>query len=414
MAVTPLPRPEAAALPPATGGGAGVCHPRGFAAGRASCGMKRSGKPDIALVASAVPATAAGVFTTNRVVAAPVTVSRAQVNAGAARAIVTNAGCANACTGAAGRRDAWTMVEAASEALGVPRAQVLVASTGVIGRPLPIADVVAGIHEAGAEMDAGLGREAADAIRTTDAFAKLAESSVRIEGTEARIGGMAKGAGMIRPDMATTLAQITTDAAVPAPRLRRLLREAMAGSFNAISVDGCTSTNDCVFILANGASGVTADTGRAGRLLTGAVAELALDLAKQVVRDGEGATRVCTYTVSGAISDGEARQAARAVAENVLVKCALHGAHPNWGRILAALGAAGVHLDPDRVAVSIGGVPIVDAGAGVAGSEPAAAAELADGEVAVAIDLGLGAGSATVIASDLSPGYVSFNAGVTS
>jgi len=336
------------------------------------------------------------------------------VNAGAARAIVTNAGCANACTGAAGRRDAWTMVEAASEALGVPRAQVLVASTGVIGRPLPIADVVAGIHEAGAEMDAGLGREAADAIRTTDAFAKLAESSVRIEGTEVRIGGMAKGAGMIRPDMATTLAQITTDAAVPAPRLRRLLREAMAGSFNAISVDGCTSTNDCVFILANGASGVTADTGRAGRLLTGAVAELALDLAKQVVRDGEGATRVCTYTVSGAISDGEARQAARAVAENVLVKCALHGADPNWGRILAALGAAGVHLDPDRVAVSIGGVPNVDAGAGVAGSEPAAAAELADGEVAVAIDLGLGAGSATVIASDLSPGYVSFNAGVTS
>jgi glutamate N-acetyltransferase / amino-acid N-acetyltransferase len=412
--VTPLPGPEAAASPLPASPGVGVCHPRGFAAGHAACGMKRSGKADLALVASDRLATAAGVFTTNRVVAAPVTVSRAQVQGGIARAIVTNSGSANACTGADGRRDAWTMVNTASEALGIPSTEVLVASTGVIGRPLPIDDVVAGIHAAGEEMSAESGREAADAIRTTDAFAKLGETSVRIDGADVRIGGMAKGAGMIRPDMATTLAQITTDAAVPAPRLRRLLQESMAASFNAISVDGCTSTNDCVFILANGASGVTADGGRAGRLLTSAVAELALDLAKQVVRDGEGATRVCTYTVSGAISDGEARQAARAVAENVLVKCALHGADPNWGRILAALGAAGVHLDPDRVGVAFGGVPIVVGGAGVEGSEAAAAEQLSAGEVAVDIDLGLGIGRATVIASDLSPGYVTFNAGVTS
>src|SRR5205807_4425038 len=196
---------------------------------------------------------------------------------------------------------------------------------------------------------------------------------------------MAKGAGMIRPDMATTLAQVTLDADVPHATLRRILRQAVADSFNAISVDGCTSTNDCVFMLANGASGVTVDGARQLRILTGAVGELMLDLAKQVVRDGEGSTRVCVYTVTGALSGPEARAAARGVAENVLVKCALHGGDPNWGRILAALGAAGVHVDPDRVAVAIGGVPIVFAGAGVIGSDAGARAALANAEVEVAI-----------------------------
>jgi glutamate N-acetyltransferase/amino-acid N-acetyltransferase len=409
VAVMPLPAADAAE----TTGGDGVCHPRGFVAGHASCGMKRSGKADLALVASDRPATAAGVFTTNRVVAAPVTVSRAQIQAGAARAIVTNSGSANACTGAVGRRDAWRMVEATAEALSVPRAEVLVASTGVIGRPLPIEDVVEGIHLAATRMSDMHGRPAADAIRTTDAFAKLGETSVTVDGTLVRIGGMAKGAGMIRPDMATTLAQITTDAAVAVPVLRRILRESMACSFNAISVDGCTSTNDCVFMLANGASGASVDSGRAARLLRDAVSELALDLAKQVVRDGEGSTRVCTYVVTGAVSDAEARDAARAVAENMLVKCALHGADPNWGRILAALGAAGVHLDPDRVAIAVGGVPIVTAGEGVEHAMSDAKAELRKDEVAVEISLGLGAGHATVIASDLSPDYVHFNSAVT-
>jgi glutamate N-acetyltransferase / amino-acid N-acetyltransferase len=392
----------------------GVCHPKGFSAGIAACGMKRSGKADLALVASDRPATAAGVFTTNRVVAAPVTVSRAQVQAGTAQAIVTNSGRANACTGERGRRDAWTMVEETARALGIPPSGVLVASTGVIGQPLPIDDVVGAIHTAAGKLAATNGRHAANAIRTTDAFPKLAHSEVEIGGGIVRIGGMAKGAGMIRPDMATTLAQVTLDAAVPHATLRRVLRQAVAGSFNAISVDGCTSTNDCVFVLANGASGIAVESARQVRLLAGAVGELMLDLAKQVVRDGEGATRVCTYTVTGALSGPEARAAARSVAESTLVKCALHGADPNWGRILAALGAAGVHLDPDRVAVAVGGVPIVEYGSGVEGHEISARAALAQPEVEVEIALGLGAGEATVIASDLSPDYVQFNSSRTS
>jgi len=392
----------------------GACFPRGFSAGIAACGMKRSGKADLALFASDRPASAAGVFTTNRVVAAPVTVSRAQIQSGSARAIVTNSGSANACTGDAGRRDAWTMVHAAAGALAIDPGEVLVASTGVIGVPLPIDDVVAGIHAAAGKMAGTNGRQAANAIRTTDAFPKLAHTQIEIGGTTVRIGGVAKGAGMIRPDMATTLAHVTMDAEVPHATLRRLLRQAVAGSFNAISVDGCTSTNDCVFVLANGASGAVVDGGRKLRLLAGAVGELMLDLAKQVVRDGEGTTRVCTYTVTGAISGPEARAAARGVAENVLVKCALHGGDPNWGRILAALGAAGVHVDPDRVAVAVGGVPIVFGGAGVLGSDAEARAALKSAEVEVAISLGLGAGSATVIASDLSPDYVEFNSARTS
>jgi glutamate N-acetyltransferase/amino-acid N-acetyltransferase len=375
--------------------------------------MKRSGKADLALLVSDRPASAAGVFTTNRVVAAPVTVSRAQVQTGTAQAVVTNSGCANACTGAAGREDAWTMVRETASALDIAPSRVLVASTGVIGRPLPIDDVVDGIRVAAQSLAGTNGRQAANAIRTTDRFPKLAQSQVELAGGRVRVGGMAKGAGMIRPDMATTLAQVTLDADVPHTTLRRILRQAVADSFNAISVDGCTSTNDCVFMLANGASGVTVDGPRQLRILTGAVSELMLDLAKQVVRDGEGSTRVCVYTVTGALSGPEARAAARGVAENVLVKCALHGGDPNWGRILAALGAAGVHLDPDRVAVAVGGVPIVTAGEGVEHAMSDAKAELRKDEVAVEISLGLGAGHATVIASDLSPDYVHFNSAVT-
>ena len=391
----------------------GACYPRGFSAGIAACGMKRSGKSDLALLVSDRPASAAGVFTTNRVVAAPVTVSRAQVQHGTARAVVTNSGSANACTGAQGRDDAWTMVSETAAALGVPASEVLVASTGVIGRALPIGDVVSGIHQAAAKLAGTNGRQAANAIRTTDRFPKLAHAEIDLAAGRVRIGGMAKGAGMIRPDMATTLAQVTLDAEVPSATLRRMLRQAAAESFNAISVDGCTSTNDCVFVLANGASGISVDGPRQVRLLTGAVSELMLDLAKQVVRDGEGSTRVCVYTVTGALSGPEARAAARGVAENVLVKCALHGGDPNWGRILAALGAAGVHLDPDRVCVAVGGVPIVEAGAGVDGAHRAARHELSKQEVEIEISLGLGGGEATVIASDLSPDYVQFNSAVT-
>ena len=392
----------------------GVCHPRGYQAGIAACGMKADGAADLALVLSESPASAAGVFTLNSVVAAPVIVSRTQIRSGTARAIVTNSGLANACTGEGGLADAWEMVDTAAMALEVPREQVLVASTGVIGPRLPMPSVTAAIGRAATALSDDAGDAAAKAIRTTDAFAKLSETAVTIGGAEARVGGMAKGAGMIRPDMATTLAQLTTDAEVSPAVLQQVLADAMADSFNAISVDGCTSTNDCVFLLANGASGATVETAAEIAALTEAVAAVSLDLAKQVVRDGEGATRVCTYAVSGALDDSQADTAARAVAENVLVKCALHGADPNWGRMLAALGACGIELDPGRIEVAVGGVGIVSGGVGVARSEVAAREAFSQADVAVAIDLGLGSGNAHVIASDLSPGYVHFNAGVTS
>ena len=212
----------------------GACYPAGFAAGVAACGMKRSGKSDLTLLVSDRPATAAGVFTTNRVVAAPVTVSRAQIQRGLARAIVTNSGSANACTGTAGRDNAWTMVAETGAALGVPASQVLVASTGVIGTQLPIDEVVAGIHSAAGSLAGTNGRRSANAIRTTDRYPKLAQSQVELAGGPVRIGGMAKGAGMIRPNMATTLAQVTLDAELPQAALRRILRNAVAGSFNAI------------------------------------------------------------------------------------------------------------------------------------------------------------------------------------
>jgi glutamate N-acetyltransferase/amino-acid N-acetyltransferase len=375
--------------------------------------MKPAGD-DVALVVSDRPAAAAGVFTRNRVAAAPVLVSRAQIAGGSARALVTNSGLANACTGRRGLDDAWSMVAAAADALGLPAGQVLVASTGVIGRPLPIDDVTAAIAAAAGRLDPDGGAAAAEAIRTTDAFAKTAAVEVELSAGSVRIGGMAKGAGMIRPDMATTLAQITTDAAVAPDALSALLRAAIDMSFNAISVDGCTSTNDCVFALANGASATTVagreDLQTFGRALTA----VASDLARQVVRDGEGTTRVCTFTVTGAGDDRAARTAARAVAENVLVKCAMHGGDPNWGRMLAALGAAGVELDPDRVCIAVGDHPIVRSGTGIDGGESRARELLAGGDVAVTIELGAGPGSATVVGSDLSPDYVRFNAGVTS
>ena len=393
---------------------AGACHPRGFTAGTASCGMYPQQRDDLALLVSQPPAAAAGVFTTNRFAAAPVLVSREQLAGGSAQAVVTNAGVANACTGRQGVEDAWAMVAATAEAASVAPQRVLVASTGVIGQPLPIGAVVEGIAGAGRCQAAGNGRRAAEAIRTTDAFAKLGQATVELSGGSVRIGGMAKGAGMIRPDMATTLAQLTTDADVAAADLARVLGEVADASFNRISVDGCTSTNDCIFLLANGASGVAAISGRDLELLRAALSRLALDLATMVVRDGEGTTRVCTYLVTGAADDAAARAAARAVADNVLVKCALHGADPNWGRILAALGASGAALDPERVRVAVGGVAVVEAGAGVAGCEAAAARAMSQDEVEVELSLGIGEGTASAIGSDLSPAYVSFNAGATS
>jgi glutamate N-acetyltransferase/amino-acid N-acetyltransferase len=385
-----------------------VTFPQGFRAAGVACGLKESGKPDLALVVSDVPASTAGVFTQNRVVAAPVTLSRATVAGGSARAFVANSGNANACTGAQGEADAREMAALTAAQLGLAPTDVLVASTGIIGRTLAMDRVRAGIAAAASALSYDGGADASNAICTTDAYPKTGEETVALAGGEVRLGAMAKGAGMIRPDMATMICNVTMDAAVAPERLQRLLQRAVDASFNRISVDGSASTNDCVLVLANGASGVVARD-QDDDALGGALERLLLRLAKLVVTDGEGASRIARYEVVGARDGVRAEVAARAVAENQLVRCALHGADPNWGRMLAALGASGADVAPERIDLWIDGVQLVAAGAGLAGAEEQAREALTSAEVSVRIGLGQGDGTAFVYASDLSPEYVRIN-----
>jgi glutamate N-acetyltransferase/amino-acid N-acetyltransferase len=385
-----------------------VTFPCGFRAAGIACGLKESGKPDLALIVSDVPASVAGMFTQNRVVAAPVTLSRPVVVGGRARATVVNSGNANACTGVQGAADALEMAELTAAAVGCEVGEVLVASTGIIGRPLSMERLRSGIPAAAGALSTEGGEDASNAICTTDAYPKTGEETVTLAGGEVRLGAMAKGAGMIRPDMATMICQVTTDAAIGSADLQRLLVPAVQRSFNRISVDGSASTNDTVFVLANGASGVTvtaADEGAFGAALE----RLLLRLAKLVVSDGEGSARIARYEVFGALDAPAAEVAARAVAENQLVRCALHGADPNWGRILMALGASSAEVAPDRIDLWIDGVQLVAAGAGIDGAEEDAREALAAPEVSVRIGLGQGDGTAFVYASDLSPEYVRIN-----
>jgi glutamate N-acetyltransferase/amino-acid N-acetyltransferase len=385
-----------------------VTFPRGFRASGIACGLKESGKADLALVVSDVPASVAGMFTQNRVVAAPVTLSRTVVRGGSARATVVNSGNANACTGAQGAADAREMAALTAAEIGCAPAQVLVASTGIIGRPLRMDRLRSGIPAAAAALSPDGGEDASNAICTTDAYPKTGEETVVLAGGEVRLGAMAKGAGMIRPDMATMICQVTTDAAVDAAQLQRLLVPAVQRSFNRISVDGSASTNDSVFVLANGASGVTVSAADEEDFAA-ALERLLLRLAKLVVADGEGSSRIARYEVVGAIDGSHAEAAVRAVAENQLVRCALHGADPNWGRILMALGASSAEVAPDRIDLWIDGVQLVAAGAGIDGAEEDAREALGAPEVSVRIGLGQGEGSAIVYASDLSQEYVRIN-----
>jgi glutamate N-acetyltransferase/amino-acid N-acetyltransferase len=385
-----------------------VTFPRGFRASGIACGLKESGKPDLALIVSDVPASVAGMFTQNSVVAAPVTLSRTIVARGSARATVINSGNANACTGAQGDADAREMATLTAAELGCQADEVLVASTGIIGRPLAMGRLRTGIPLAAAALSADGGEDASNAICTTDAYPKTGEETVLLAGGEVHLGAMAKGAGMIRPDMATMICQVTSDVAIDSARLQRLLVPAVQRSFNRISVDGSASTNDSVVVLANGASGVTA--GDADDEALGAARErLLLRLAKLVVSDGEGSSRIARYEVFGAFDAPQAEVAVRAIAENQLVRCALHGADPNWGRMLMALGASTADVAPDRIDLWIDGVQLVAAGAGIDGAEEDAREALAAPEVSVRIGLGQGDGTAIVYASDLSPAYVRIN-----
>jgi len=395
----------------------GVTTPAGFQAGAAMAGIKYPDRLDLALIHSHPASAAAGVFTRNQVVAAPVTICRETlaVNREAIAGVVANAGNANACTGRRGLDAAREMQRLASVALGCRPQQVLVLSTGVIGVQLPIERVADGIRAAATRLAPGGGNEAARAIMTTDTRPKEAALLLTLPEGKIQIGGMAKGAGMIHPDMATMLAVVTTDARVEPGLLQHVLASAVARSFNRISVDGDTSTNDTLLLLANGASGVTVRDGEALDLFSTGVTQLCADLAQQIVRDGEGATRFVTIAVRGAPSDEDAHRIANTIATSPLVKTAIAGGDANWGRILAAAGRAGVPFSQERVQLCIGqaDAPMLQL---VAGGEPTdyaeeQAAEIFSGsEIELSLVVGQGAGEATVWTCDLTHEYVSINA----
>src|SRR5215831_2297748 len=390
----------------------GIATPKGFRAAGISAGIKaRPGALDLALLISDHPATAAAVFTTNLAQAAPVTVSRDHLarSGGVARAVVVNSGCANACTGEAGLRDAKTMTADTAQLVGCPTEQVLVASTGVIGVALPIDKIQKGLPAAFQALGTNHGSLAAQAIMTTDPFPKEAAARVGINGREIIIGGMAKGAGMIEPMMATMLGFVTTDAGVPVPLLDRALREVVNDTFNAITVDGDSSTNDCVMILANGASGVTLDESNYDAFVD-ALRAVCLRLALGIVRGGEGATKLVTVSVSGAVSPVEARKAAKAISNSLLVKTAIHGGDPNWGRLVAVAGRAGVGFELSRAVVTIGSIVLFDHGRPHDELAADAAAYLQGRDLTVSVDLGSGSASSTVWTCDLSAEYVRINA----
>jgi glutamate N-acetyltransferase/amino-acid N-acetyltransferase len=382
-----------------------ITAPKGFVATGIHAGIRKNGHRDLALVRSLEPATGAGMFTANRVQAAPVIVSREHLELAEPQAVVVNSGIANAATGVQGIADSRATAAEAGRMLGVAPEQVLILSTGVIGQPLPIDKVLAGVRSASLQLSRCGGSTAADAIMTTDTRAKEALA----RGTGFAVGGMAKGSGMIHPNLATMLAVVTTDYPLEPGESIEFLRPAVDTSFNAISVDGECSTNDTVLLLANGASEVVR-TPESDAEFADCIRTVCGALAKQIVADGEGATVLAEIAVRGALNAPEARAIAERVATSPLVKTALHGHDANWGRIAAAAGSAKfdggyAHLDPDKLSIAIDGVPVLVSGS-PSGDEPV----LTNGHCAIEIDLALGDGVATYLTSDLSYDYVRINA----
>jgi glutamate N-acetyltransferase/amino-acid N-acetyltransferase len=389
----------------------GVTAPKGFTAAAVSAGLKKSGRPDVALVAAARAVPAAAVFTTNLVAAAPVVVSREHITHGVARAAITNAGNANACTGEQGLADALAMTEATAEALGCGAWEVIVASTGVIGVPLPVERVLPAIGEAVASLDAEAGGDAAEAIMTTDTFPKQAAVAVTVGDRVFTVGGMAKGSGMIKPNMATMLAYVTTDAPLTSEACDAALRAAVGRTFNRITVDSDTSTNDMCVLMASGEAG--GDSIGPSDEAFGAVAQavhmVCGELARMIVRDGEGATKFVEVTVRGARSETDAELAAFAIADSPLCKTAIFGGDANWGRVAMAIGKSGAYVDPDAFDVVFAGVPTCRAGTALPFDEATAAEALSHRDVDISVDLNVGEHSATVWTCDLTYDYVRIN-----
>ena len=377
-----------------------VTAPSGFRAAGVAAGLKRSGGRDVALVVNDGRwDAAAAVFTRNRVQAAPVLWSRQAIADGRLRAVVLNSGGANACTGPAGFADTHATAECVATALDIGAGDVAVCSTGLIGERLPMDALLAGVTRAAAALDRDGGPNAADAIRTTDTVAKQA---VQVHADGWTVGGMAKGAGMLAPALATMLSVITTDAAVSSDRLDVVLHDAVRRTFERVDADGCLSTNDTVIMLASGASGLPAQSTDLGVLVEAVCA----DLAGQLVDDAEGATKHVAVVVGGAASEDDAVEVGRAVARNNLLKCALFGNDPNWGRVLAAVGTTSAAFEPDRLDVSINGVEVCRAGAP---GEPRDRVDLTGRAVTIAVDLHAGVASSTIRTTDLSYDYVRTN-----
>lgn len=389
----------------------GILAPKGFLASGIAAGLKKGGKLDIALIDAERPVPAAALFTTSSMAAAPVTVSRENVSSGQIRAVVVNAGNANACTGERGLADARTMAAVTAEALGDTPDHILVASTGVIGVPLPIDVVTSGIRVAASELSSDSASQAAQAIMTTDTTVKESAVAVNVGGASYRIGGMAKGSGMIMPNMATMLGFLTTDAPLTPSACRKALEAANFVTFNRISVDGETSTNDMVVLMASGAlEGEPIDVDHSAYpAIEAAVTRVCMDLAHMVVRDGEGATRFVTVTVQGALSEAEADVVARSIANSPLVKTAIFGGDANWGRVAMAVGKAPATIDPSRLEITFADITTCRNGMAVPFSEEEAAAALAQEDITIIVDLHLGTAMATVWTCDLSYEYVRIN-----
>ena len=402
-----------------------VTYPRGYRAGTAACGIKaftagasaipRGQKDDLCVIHSVNPVDAGGVFTTNKVKSASVVIDQLHLQRNRVQALTINSGNANACTGAQGFRDALLMAKLSADRLDLDPDQVLVNSTGVIGRYLPMAAIKSGIAEACGNLTPDAGEAAARAIMTTDTVPKTARMEIDLGDATVRLGGMCKGSGMIHPNMATLLAYVTTDAAVEAGLMSKLVRSVADRSFNQVTIDGDSSTNDTFLILANGAAGnapILEGTRRADQL-EAALLQVARELSRSIARDGEGATKLITVKVLDAMSDAEARTAARAVASSSLVKTAVHGGDPNWGRIVCALGYSGAELALDRLHLMVGGLVVFERGAGVDVDLQAVRRAFEQPEIEIVATLGLGEGSAEAWGCDLSEEYVRINAEYT-
>jgi len=384
---------------------------QGFMAAGIAAGIKKKNKKDLGLIVSEVPASVAGVFTRNKVQAAPVLLSKERIKLGACRAIIVNSGNANCCTGEQGRTDAAIMARLAASGLAIAEDTVIVASTGVIGQPLPIQKIEAAVPKLIDSLSPQGFLDFAEAIMTTDTVTKTVTGQGNIDGKAFTVTGVVKGAGMIRPDMATMLCFVCSDVEAESEVLKTTLVKAVDRSFNRITIDGDTSTNDTAIVMANGLSGAVIQSPDHIKTFQKVLDEILWDLAKQLIRDGEGVTKLVEILVRGAVTDSDARQIADTVAHSSLVKTAFFGEDANWGRIVAAVGRAGAVVDPDKIDVYFDRIQMVKAGMGCGENvEVEASKVLKKPEFAVTIDLNLSTGTATMLTCDFSVDYVKINA----